>query len=459
MKGIINRGVYLVVIMLIAAFPSFSQQEDYVVINAQVITMDENVEILTNQYLKVIDGKISDLGSMENYEEESDLTVIDAGDGFIVPGIAEMHAHIPSKNSGDEIIEETLFLYLSNGITTIRGMLGESYHLELRDEVLNGKILGPRIYTSGPSLNGNSVKSVEQAQKTVTAQKEAGYDFLKLHPGLTIEVFDAIVTTANEVGIPYSGHVSIDVGIRHALESKYASVDHVDGYLEGLVPESAGVNPEDNGFFGINFTELADESTIPELVELTKSNQVWVVPTQSLMERWVGPEDPGELAKDPEMIYMNPNTVNRWVQIKESYTSGSNYSNQLGESFIKIRLDIIKALHEGDVNLLLGSDAPQVFNVPGFSIRNECNSMVSAGLTPMDVLISGTVNPARFFEAEDSFGKIKVGLSADFVITESSPIEDINNYFNQKGVMVRGQWLSKESIDQKLSSIEDKYRR
>ena len=96
-------------------------------------------------------------------------------------------------------------------------------------------------------------------------------------------MFDQIVITANEVNIPFAGHVPVDVGIRHALNSGYSSIDHVDGFLEGLVPESAHVNPRENGFFGYDFTMLADTTLIPSLVELSKKNKVWIVPTQSLV--------------------------------------------------------------------------------------------------------------------------------------------------------------------------------
>jgi len=108
---------------------------------------------------------------------------------------------------------------------------------------------------------------------------------LKIHPGIQREVFDEVVRTANEVGIPFAGHVPVDVGIRHALESKYVSIDHVDGFLEGLVPESENVDPTKNGFFGFAFTPLADTSKIDELVALAKQNEVWIVSTQSLFER------------------------------------------------------------------------------------------------------------------------------------------------------------------------------
>lgn len=409
-----------------------------------------------NQTVLVNEGKIVAIGSANEIEVPKGATLIYAPNQYLMPGLTEMHAHIPG--SGDmDLLEETLFLYLSNGITTIRGMLGQPYHLELREMALNKKILSPRIYTSGPSINGNTVRNIEEADRKVRAQKEAGYDFLKLHPGLTRENFDAVVATANEVGIPYAGHVSTGVGVKRALEAKYASIDHVDGYLEGLVPKTIRVNPNTNGFFGINFTDIADENNIEELVAMTKSNDVWIVPTQAMMERWVGPENPKLLASNPEMKYMNPTTLSNWVNTKMNLLSSPNYDASRAVKFNEIRRTIIKQLHEAGVKILLGSDAPQVFNVPGFSIQRELDAMVRSGLSNYEALVAGTVNPALFFKDEGTYGTIVKGADADLILVDQNPLEDIKALQQQNGVMVRGTWLSKEMIDMRLKQIAEKY--
>lgn len=410
-----------------------------------------NGEILENFQILVDSGKISKIAASI---EGKYANTVDGKGAYVVPGLAEMHAHIPSPPTSEERIQETLFLYLSNGITTIRGMLGHPRHLELREEARSGGLLSPHIFTSSPSLNGNSVRTPEQARSKVTAYQKAGYDFLKIHPGIQRHVFDTLVKTANEVGISFSGHVPVDVGIRHALESQFASIDHVDGYLEGLVPETAGVNPTENGFFGYNFTPLADTSLIQELVAKTKEKEVWVVPTQSLFERWFAPTDAEQLLAQPEMQYMPASTLQNWRLRKEQSTGeGTGFSAEQWRDFDAIRLQLIKKLQQDGQGLLLGSDAPQLFNVPGFSIHHEMAGMSRAGLSPLEILQSGTINPAAFFGMEDRFGEIKAGLSADFFLVQGNPLEDLANLRNVEGVMVRGTWISKTEIDTKLEAI------
>lgn len=447
----------LVVTLLVTSSCTKAPEADFAFTHVNVISM-ENDQVLKDQTVLIKAGKIIKIGDAKSINTSASKEVLDAQGKYLTPGLAEMHAHIPGNQNGTELAEETLFLYLSNGITLIRGMLGQPYHIALRDQVEKGEVLGPKIYTSGPSFNNNTVTSAEKGANRVREQKEAGYDFLKLHPGLTREQFDAIVATANEIGIPYAGHVSTGVGIRRAIEAKYRSIDHIDGYLEGLVPPSLDLNPDSNGFFGINFTEVADLSNIPELVQKTKAAGVWIVPTQAMMERWIEPTDPLEIAKDPEMKYISPSTLDNWIRTKQSVLEQDDYDASKALKFNEIRREILKQLHESGVGILLGSDAPQVFNVPGFSIHREMEAMARSGMSAFEILKSGTVNPAIYFGDETEYGLIKEGLDASLILLENNPLTDIKNLQHPQGVMIRGNWISKETIDYQLMKIELRYR-
>lgn len=428
-------------------------EDDFVFENATVIDVTDGN--LVKAHVVVEDYIISKIISSDEPHSWGNATVIPAEGKFVLPGLAEMHAHIPSMEWDDPLIEETLFLYLSNGVTTIRGMLGNPVHLELRERAKNREILSPRIFTSSPSLNGNTVRTPEEAKSQVQAYAAAGYDFLKLHPGIRLHVFDEIVKSANESGIPYAGHVSNLVRVRHALENKYQTIDHVDGFIEGLVPEEAGVNPIENGFFGYNFTDLADTSRIDELVKLSKDNGVWIVPTQALFDRWFSPTPAATLVEEDEMKYMSMETRENWVNSKNNLTETSNYDPAQWGRYNQIRYQLINALHKNGQGLLLGSDAPQVFNVPGFSIHHELKGMLDAGLTPLEAIQIGTMNPATFFEG--NFGQVKEGMEADLILTDKNPLEDLNHLKNPAGVMARGQWLDNELIQQKLADIAARY--
>ncbi len=410
--------------------------------------------ILENRQVVIDSGKIKSIYETipngELYPQN-----IDGSGKYLMPGLAEMHAHIPAPSAGEKRIEEVLFLYLSNGITTIRGMLGDPAHLVLREKAFSGDILSPRIFTSSPSLNGNSVRTVEEASIKVSDYKNAGYDFLKIHPGIKRDVFDQLVRTSNAVGITFAGHVPVDVGIRHALESKFASIDHVDGFLEGLVPESADVQPNQNGFFGYNFTDLADASKIDELVAMSKENKVWIVPTQSLFTKWFAPTTADEMLALPEMKYMQASTLQTWRQRKEQATGeGTTFDKAQWERFDALRKQLIKKLSDNGHGMLLGSDAPQLFNVPGFSIHKEMQDMADAGMTNLEIIQSGTINPAKYFGLENTFGEIKEGLDADLFLIDGNPLENLNALQKPFGVMRQGKWMPKVEIDKRLEEIQ-----
>ena len=113
----------------------------------------------------------------------------------------------------------------------------------------------------------------------------------------------------------------------------------------------------------------------------------------------------------------------------------------------------IKALHNEGVLLLLGSDAPQLWDVPGFSVHRELRSYVDAGLTPYQALETGTRNVATFFGWEAESGTIAEGKRADLVLLDGNPLTDIGNTGRIAGVALNGRWIPKEEIQQRLSAL------
>lgn len=194
--------------------------------------------------------------------------------------------------------------------------------------------------------------------------------------------FDALAKKAKEVGMRYAGHVSYDVGVWRAIESGYASIDHLDGFVEALVPGVENISEEDRGLFGLYIGTKADVSKIPALTKALRENNIWVVPTQALAERWASPQKSAEaFAKDPDMIYMSEKTLNNWINAKNNLVKNPAYDSASAMVWIELRRKLIKACQDDGVGLLSGSDAPQVFDVPGFSLHQELQYMVASGLT------------------------------------------------------------------------------
>lgn len=441
---------------LLSFFACQTQQEtsvDPIIVfqSVNVIPMDEE-RVLLNQDVAVSLGKIISINETGLTQFDANATIINAKGKYLIPGLAEMHAHVPPVDDL-EPMKEVLSLFLANGVTTIRGMLGHPKHLELREMINSGKILGPHFYTTGPSFNGNTVKTAEEGIQKVKEQKVAGYDYLKLHPGLSTETFGAIAQTANEVDIPFVGHVSFDVGIKRAIDAGYSSIDHLDGLVEGLVPNIEKIGEEGNGLFGIFSSPMADTTRIPEIIQGLREKEIWMVPTQSLAERWMSPEGIEPYANAPEMKYMKKETRDNWVKAKENLLSNKRYDKIKVASYIQLRRKLIYECQQNEVGLLLGSDAPQIFNVPGFSAHHELKYLVDAGLTPFEALQTGTVNVADYL-GKDNSGVVIIGAVSDLILLNGNPLVDIGHTSEIEAVLLGEKYISKDSINVMLKSLE-----
>ena len=416
-------------------------QATTVFVGVSVLAMDKEA-VVPNQTVIVRSQKIAWVGPADSAKIPDGATRVDGKGKFLMPGLAEMHAHIPGGNAPESMVERVLFLYVANGVTTIRGMLGDPRHLTYRSSVANGAVLGPRIYTSGPSFNGNTAPTKEAAVDAVVQQKKMGYDLLKIHPGVPRDAFDALAAKAHELKIPFAGHVPAQVGLQRAIEARYRSIDHLDGYIEALAGKA-----EASQFFGINFVNEADESKLPALVKATKAADVWQVATQVLMDNLANDVPAEEMAKRPEIQYaLNPGEVQKWIAQKQVL---AKYSAADRQKFLTLRRRIIKELHAAGVPFALGSDAPQWWNVPGFSIHRELRSMVDAGLTPYQALRTGTQNIGTYLGTTD--GVVAAGRRADLMLLDANPLQDIGNSSRIAGVLVNGRWLPKADIDKRLA--------
>jgi imidazolonepropionase-like amidohydrolase len=383
--------------------------------NATIITMGEPA-VLEKHDLLVAGGRIERIAPTGQMGWPNVATVVEAKGRFLMPGLAEMHAHVPGAEPAG-LAEDVLLLYLAHGLTTVRGMLGQPAHLELRARLARGDLLGPRLFTSGPSVNGNSAKDTDTAIRMVREQKAAGYDFVKIHPGLRREVFDALASTAREAGIPFAGHISAEVGVIDTLAARQSAIDHLDGYVHALVLPDCVDDEIKANFFGINLTDCADPNRIPALVAATRAAGTWMAPTQVLIEQWAKPPSEAALQKRAAWRYVSPGTRAQWQQARTRFADTA----PVADRFIELRRELIRQLHRAGVPILLASDAPQVFNIPGDSALAELELYGEIGLTPMEALATGTTNVARFFGQEDRFGQLKAGMDADLLLLSADP--------------------------------------
>jgi imidazolonepropionase-like amidohydrolase len=423
--------------------------------NVHVVDV-ESGKVLEDRFLILKDGKIMQVLPMSKLPNNGvGLNITDGKGAYVFPGLAEMHAHLPAATDGNtQLQEETLWLYLSNGVLRIRSMLGHESHLALKNKVVTGKVAGPRMFISGPSLNGTSVESPQMGSQMVSSQKAAGYDHLKLHPGLDTPKFLAIAETAKAVGIPYGGHVSLAVGLETSIQNGYKSVEHMDGYLEAMIADKSRLNPTIAGPFNMLLVGEADQGRLPDLIKMTLKNNTWIAPTLTLFDRYFGyvPADSFRLA--PEMKYLPGLQIQQWVTQKKLLENQGVLSKANVQPYLEFRNQLFLSLHQAGVPMIMSSDSPQVFNVPGFSIHHEIEMMSKAGMSNLEILRTGTVNPALYFDQKGEWGVIKKGAAADFVLVEKNPLEDLSTMKRPIIVVMGGKFYDRTRLDEELAKIE-----
>ncbi len=426
--------------------------------NVNVLPMATDT-VLADQTVVVADGMIVEAGPSGDVEVPRGATVIDGSGRYLMPGLAEMHAHVPPGDDPPrEEVEDILFLYVANGITTIRGMLGSAYQIPLADELERGEVLGPAFYVGAPSINGGSAPTPADAERMVRAHVEAGYDLQKIHPGVSLETWDHMVEIAQAAGFTYSGHVPADVGLVHAIKTGMSTVDHLDGYVQTVAADDVQAQV---GAGRISLGGLArgvDEARLEEIIRMTIEHDVYVVPTMYLWRNLYGMPDPDVFLQQPEMRYVSSQTREGWRRRAEGGGSGTPEDVAL---YLALRDRILKALSDAGAGILMGTDSPQLFNVPGFALHRELAVMSEAGMSNYEILKSGTVTVGEYVAShlglEGNFGTIARGQRADLVLLGSNPLDDLANLFDRVGVMVRGRWVSREEIDAGLEALAAKH--
>ena len=406
--------------------------------NVHVIPMNRDT-VLRNQTVVVRDGRIASISPAGSTAVPSGARRIDgAGRSWLVPGLADMHVHLFDRGE--------FIMYLANGITTVRNLHGIPRHLAWRDSIAKGELLGPRLFTSGPILDGDPpsrgtntvLRSREDAERAVAEQKAAGYDMIKVYDNLPRDLYEALAVASRRVGLPLVGHVPTLVGLTGLLEvNGQSGIEHV----EELLPFFRG---------GTDTTGLGD--TARSLARLG----IWVTPTvtvyRSALEQAT---DWNAVLRRPEMRFLNPATMLDWGWTPTG--EGRSGNQRAREGFARavtfFESQLIPALQGAGVRLLAGSDAPIPAIVPGYSLLGELETFVRSGLSPFEAMVTATRNPALFMGRAGEFGTIEVGAAADLVLLGADPLENIGNLENRVGVMRAGVWLSRADLDRRLEEM------
>ena len=393
--------------------------------------------------------------------------VVDATGKFLIPGLWDMHFHALDDNQAREIFFP---LALANGVTGVRNTFGSEGFLKQRAELINGRLFGPRMILGSPVVDGPSptwvgsisVADAAAGRKAVRELKQSGYDFVKVYQFLPRETYFAIADEARKQNIPIAGHVPFSATAREASDAGQKTFEHLFGVglacstqEESLRPSlaAAAANVDKAieahlALFVRNESEpLAsyDEQKALALFKHMARNGTHAVPTLVLHHSLgIGPNPP--VRNDPRLKYMP-------VSVKQIFAWELGLFPAWQPVFERM-LTITKTMHGAGVRILAGTDTPNTYCFPGFSVHDELELFVKAGLTPLEALQTATVNPAQFLNLSQSLGTIEKGKFADLVLLDANPLETIGNTRKIAGVVVNGKYLPKQALEKLLADAE-----
>jgi imidazolonepropionase-like amidohydrolase len=427
-------------------------------VDVNVVPMVEAGSILPAQTVLVRDGRIVAIGASAEVRIPEGSLRIDGAGKYLMPGLADMHAHLEYSRD-----PEILTLFLANGVTTVRNMDGRPYILEWKKRIAGGQLLGPTIYTAGPILDGNPpllpdntvIRTPDEARTAVIAQHAAGYDFIKVYVNLGPEAYRAVLATAQERGLPVAGHVPRRVDLGEALAGGQVAIEHLVDYGDWIEAESSPFRNRwhwSKLYLGMP-TDAAKTVTAAERIA---RSGVWTVPTLVQAERAIAPPDTVRAwLAAPELAYIPAEGRAEWARRIQRTTARMDTADwRLVEQGKANRNRLVRALHDAGAKLLIGTDTPNPFVVPGLSVVEELENFVEAGISPAEALAASTREAARFMGELKEWGTVEVGKRADLVLLQGNPMESVANIRGLTGVMVRGRWLPSVRLQALLATLK-----
>ncbi|HXJ07122.1 MAG TPA: amidohydrolase family protein [Candidatus Acidoferrum sp.] len=465
------RGVLLtssLVLLVAVAEAQKPPASDLVVINNVSVVDVRSGELLVDQTVILERNRIASVGPSKSAKYPRNAPSVNGHGYFLIPGLWDMHVHLVFGDWFPGAKEITLPLLIANGVTGVRDMGSELETVQdWRNEIEAGRLLGPRIFTAGPMLDGPkprfpssiAITTPEDGRRAVDNLKQRGADFIKLQSLIPREAVFAIAEEAKKQEIPFEGHVPDSVRASEMSEAGMKSFEHLIGIFEGSSPS------EDDFLKGGKtegrFLATYDPARAAVLATLLAKNQTWQCPTL-VWERGGNMIDVTDFAKDGRAKYVPAAWKNRtWKRFTDEIQQGFGTDDILvRKKFIEKELEVVQQLHKARVPFLAGTDTPPgVYVFPGFSLHDEMQRFVAAGFTPLEALQTATLNPARFLGMEEQIGTIEKGKLADLVLLSANPLDDISNTQKIAAVIVNGHYYSGKDLDKMLAGVEAAARR
>jgi len=421
---------------------------DTTFVHVNVVPMDSE-RVLKDQTVVVSGGRIAAIG--RGLKPPHGAQVIDGhGTAYLSPGLADMHIHSETRDD--------LAVYLANGVTRVLHMGGarSGFIDSTVPKANSGRIPAPHVYAGflvdgNPDYNGFIIKTPAEARAIVGLARTNGYDFIKVYVGLAPDVFSALAEEGRKQGLPLVGHGVTAVRLERQLAEGQVLVAHAEEFFYTYFTPP-GVEESDTP---------PDPARIPGAVALAKRYGATVtadLATYAAIAHQIGhPEVLAAYLARPESRYLSP--ADRLAWQSSSYVKKSARL----EAKLAFLHKLLKAMADGGVPLVTGTDAPAVPGMlPGFSLHDDFALLEDAGLSRFQILSAATRTPGAFIQhtkGGEAFGEVVVGHRADLLLSADDPLQRLATLRKPLGVMVGGRWHDSAALKALLDDVDARYRR
>ncbi|GEA09801.1 amidohydrolase family protein [Alteromonas sp. KUL49] len=406
------------------AEPTHYSDREFVITNVNVIDIKHRV-VIPHQNVHVGNGKILDISEYNPANLPLNISIIDGDNGYLTPGLIDMHVHM---------YEPAAFpIALSHGVTHVRIMNGIPAHLEWREALNNGAMVGSTVTVSSPIVSGydnapmhRTVHTASQAREAVREFSEAGYDLIKVYGNLNQDALTALVDEAHKSGMPlgkHGPHASGDMPVSTLIG--FQSFEHAEDIYQGP----------------LNYQ--MDEALLPPISDDLKATGVPITPTLNIFNQltMISAQKqafldtlPDEYTSSIIALEAKNNQVSRWLEASDAMVK----HNQTTMQFL---LTITRVLHQADIPLLVGSDSGVLLSPHGLATHGEMKLLEQAGLSRFDVIAAATINPATALGMEEEIGQVAEGFNADVIYSRGNPLDNLNILTNPDAVIKKGTWF------------------
>ncbi len=441
-----------------------------VITNTNVLSPNGNY-FIKNQTVWLDKGKIISIDTTTQFSKN--YLIINGKGKYLIPGLIDSHMHLwQSPND--------LLLYLVNGITQVREMMGSSKHLKWRQEIENGKRFGPKMFVASTKVQSFSniegwfmnytqgiinINKKKQVSKTLKSLTNKGFDAVKIGSFIDKEVYYELYKQSKEVDIPILGHLPFSIGLNGLWNSNQKEIVHIEEIVKALRNEFGRVTIENKNEF-LQFVQKQGGIVSDSLLK----KKIAVGSTLWLSESFIKQKTELKgLLSQIQLSHVNPGILEGsiltsralgWIPKKNPYRLPKNISSDkllieknYWTAYAEAHQILVKIFAKKGVKILAGTDANLPVVVPGSSLHDELKSLTQAGMTNSQALLSATAVPSDWIKIKS--GKILPNFRADLIVLNKNPLDSIENTKTIETVILNGKVFNRSQLDAILNAVKE----